>query len=528
MLNPTKSILFNTSSGTDVQYVDGDVRIPGLDPIRQFRIVDFSQINYRAEVVQVVTIGATAYTPTGSTPYIVTIGDNRRVQNKLVELPFIYTYVTPVDITVLGATPALQREAISLALIARINAKVNNWTNAVTLGGGAGFTITDDAGYFPASSQTMNNREGASTIKLRTRVGGGGFAINNIVLTTAAIYASGVGALLASFAPVFDLTYSSLIAGYVLGPKTILGATAVGGQRYNLFSISYLADTNLPTIATGYIGFSLKNQQVWVDNGAGSSSANLNGYIALERSMHRGIANRNLTTPTAQIDFLDNVILFQGPAGAVPATTGESKMVSDAKWVYNNIGTNVVAAPTPSNAGLIIDQTLVAGNGAEYTPSLLTLSPKEFVVGKVECSVFARVTATTIANCAWLVGFRVKAAHSATFAYSGIGAVGTTAAAPTLVSTQGSLTGTVVSTVSATVLVNAINYAVLVSVDINGLVTCKINDVTYPVYSVGTTPLVLTAGMVIIPFFRGVNVGGSAALLTVSEVMALPTRMAIA
>ena len=66
-----KSVLFNTSKGTDVQYVGGEILIPGLNPIKQSRIVNFSQMNYRAEVVQVVTVGGTSYTPTASTRYIV-------------------------------------------------------------------------------------------------------------------------------------------------------------------------------------------------------------------------------------------------------------------------------------------------------------------------------------------------------------------------------------------------------------------------------------------------------------------------
>ena len=57
MSQKNKSVLFNTSAGTDVQYSGQELLIAGLDLINQGRIINFSQINYRAEVAQVVTIG---------------------------------------------------------------------------------------------------------------------------------------------------------------------------------------------------------------------------------------------------------------------------------------------------------------------------------------------------------------------------------------------------------------------------------------------------------------------------------------
>jgi len=46
----------------------------------------------------------------------------------------------------------------------------------------------------------------------------------------------------------------------------------------------------------------------------------------------------------------------------------------------------------------------------------------------------------------------------------------------------------------------------VVKVGIDGAVTCYRNSVAYPVYSVGTTPLVFDAGDTIIPFVRSVNI----------------------
>lgn len=521
MPQTNKSVLLATSASTDVQYSGGEILIQGLEPIRQGRVIDFSQINYRAEVDQVITVNTTA-TPIGSTKYGVLIGDHNRRDHGYTENLVLYAYTTPSDITVLGATAALQREAINLQIIAKIN-KLPDYVTATTLGTGTGFTITDNPGYYPSNKQGMTNRKGATLVRAAKNPDGSGFTQSQIVLTTAWVIPVGVGANLQADAPVYDLMTGNLIAGEIEAPKTITGATAIVGQRYNMFSISDLRQSPIPSV-TGVVGFIPRNQQVWVDNGTGTTTTNLAGYIAFERAMHRGIVMGYMDNPSSQIDFFDNVILFQGPAGAVPATTGETKMVSDAKWVYNNIGTNTITTPTPSNAGLVLDQDLTATEGAEYTPSLLTLSPKEFTVGKQDFSIFARISATTWANGAWQVGFHTKAAHSATFAYTNLASVGTLAATPTIASTQGILaSAALVSTATPIILTNSASYTVEVLVIKDGTVTCKLNDVVYPVYSVGITPLILPQGTIVVPFVRDVNVGGSAPLLVISETLALPT-----
>jgi hypothetical protein len=523
MSQKNKSVLFTTSAGSDVQYSGGEILIAGLDAVKLSRVINFSQINYRAEVPQVVTIGATAYIPTPTTNYGVLIGDVSRVDHGYTENLKKYSYTTPDDITTLGATAALQREAITLKLVAEINSLASNFVVASTLTLGNGFTVTDDAGYFPYNRQGSTNRRGASIVRPITNADGTGYAASNVVLTTAAVYEFGTGLNLLNNAPVYDFMTGNLISGEIDTPLTANGLTAVSGQKYNMFNISYLDLVALPTAFNGTSRvYLIKNQTAYVDNGQGASTANIAGYISFARMIQRGLFSQYSTDPSAQIDYLDNVILFQGAAGAVPTTTGENKMLSDAKWVYTQIGTNTITVPTPGSTGLILDQDLTATEGAEYTPSLLTSSPKEFVVGKTDISVFARYQATTVANSAWLVGLRVKAAHSATFSYSGLAAIGTTAAAATTIATQGSLNGTVVSTATAITVLNATSYTAEVLVNKNGVVTCKLNDISYPVYSVGTTPLVLPAGMVVIPFFRNVNVNGAASVAVIAPVVALP------
>jgi len=522
-----KSVLLTTSLSSDVQYSGGDILIAGLDPMKQTRVIDFSQINYRAEVAQVVTIGATAYTPVADTTYTVLIGDNNRVDHGYTENLKPYSYTTPADITTIGANAAAQRESISLAIVAKINLLASNYVVAASLGSGNGFTVTDDLTYYPYNRQGMNNRKGASVVRPAQNSDGTGFASTNYVLTTAAVYEFGTGLVLLNNAPVYDFMTGNLISGEIDAPKTISGGLPVSGQKYNMFSISYLQDTALPTAFQGAARvFLMKVQQVFVDNGAGTTTTNLAGYIAFERSMHRGIANRFDQDPSAQVDFLDGVVLFQGGTlGALPTTTGANKMVSDAKWVYNQIGTQTIVAPAMSNDGLVLDQDLIDTEGAEYTPSLFTNCPKEFTVGKTAFSVFARVKAADYTDAAWLVGFRKKAAHTADFNdYTDLAAVGTLAANGDLITTQGILNNAAtVSTSTGIIPTDTAYVTVEVLVAQNGAVTCKLNDVTYPVYSAGTTALIFDAGDIMIPFVRYANVSTGDPDLVLNEIMALPT-----
>jgi len=526
MSKQQKSILFNTSTGSDVQYVGGEIQVPGLDPIKQSRIVNFSQINYKAEVSQVVTVGAAAYIPTPSTRYIVQIGDLKRRYQGLLEQPFQYSFTTPVDITTLGATTQLQREAISLALVADINTKANNYVVAATLGSGNGFTITDDPGYYPVPSQTATNREGASTVKLLTDVDGRGFAITNIALTTVAVYASGVGATLASSAPSYDLVYSSLIAGYIDGPKTIAGATAVSGQNYNLFSITYRKVVSVPTTSS-YDCFQTETQQIWVDNGTGSSNANLAGYITFEKSIHRGIAAHYATDPSAVSEFFDQNFVIQGPLGAVPVTTTslKNKFLTGSGNMFNhyNIGTQTIVAPTQGATGLLIEQDATATEGAHYCTEVGTNSPKQFIVGKQEITFVFKATCTTVANIVLLAGLRLKAAFAVDFNDYTDMVAGGTGPSGTDLYTYGILNNA--ATVATDTTLNAADatqFTILIKVAKSGLVSMYINDTKVNVYSAGTTALILDAGDVVIPFWQYTNLNSAAAVPNVQELLALP------
>jgi hypothetical protein len=239
MSQKNKSLLSNTTAGTEVQYSGGEISIAGLDAVKLSRVINFSQINYRAEVAQVITIGATAYTPAASTPYSVEIGDVNVRDHGYTSALKKFSYTTPDDITTLGGSAALQREAITLKLVAEINAG-SPFVTAATLTGGNGFTITDKAGYYPYNRQGNNGRQGASVVRPVTNTDGTGFAASNFVLTTAAVYEFGTGLNLLNNAPVYDYMTGNLISGEIETPLTASGATAVSGQKYNMFNISLL------------------------------------------------------------------------------------------------------------------------------------------------------------------------------------------------------------------------------------------------------------------------------------------------
>jgi hypothetical protein len=527
MLNPEKSVLLNSSAGTDVQNVGGEIIIPGLEKIRQSRVVDISQINYRAEVSQVVTVGATAYDPTASTTYTVLIGDTARRTDGQGEYLVPYSYTTPPVITTLGATAALQREAIHLALVAKINALSTNWVVAATLGTGTGFTITDDAGYYPYNRQGMTNREGASTIKLRTEADGTGFAITNIALTTAAVYSIGVGANLANSAPVYDLVTGNLIQGEIYAPLTVAKAPAVSGQKYNMFSISFLRDVNLPLMASSYKGLSLTNVSIWVDNGAGASVTNLAGYVAFERAMHRLIAERFAADATTSIEFFDNNFVIQGPLGAAPATTTSLKnkfLTTYGLMNHYNIGTQTIVAPTQGANGLLVEQDATATEGAHYSAEVAAICPKEFVVGKTAVTLIHKFSLAEVENAVYMAGLRTKSAFTLDFNdYTNLAAVGTGASGTDL-TTYGILANAATVATDTTLnAVDAVAVNLVVKVDISGLVSIYVNDTKVPVYSAGTTPLTFAAGTILIPFFQYTNLNSAAAVINVTEHLALPS-----
>lgn len=527
-----KGILFRTTVKTDVLSSGGVISVAGLNPVRRSNLLSIKQIKYRAEVVQVVTISTTA-APTGSTVYGVLIGDTNRVVNGAQSQLGKYTYTTPADITDLGATAALQREAINVAIIAKINADTANYVSATTLAGGTGFTITDDAGYYPVYSQTMNNRKGASEVVVYNDGSGAGFASTVLSVTTNAVYSFGVGADVAAGKPVMDVMYGNLISGTLVAPPlTLAGLPGVSGQNYDAFVITSLSEASAHS-QTGQLALVPTTQTIWVDNGTGSSTTNLTGFKDFERIMHKLMYSLYKNDPNAVGEFFDAPIVFQDPLGAAPTGTANTlgwQVSTYAALNRTNIGTQTIVAPVLNSTGLLLDQDDTAGDGSHTSTSQQTVGGQEFTVGKSAFMVWANVIAGDWTDTQFLVGFRRKAVYTADYNdYTDLAAIGGGSADGDSVYTFGILNNAPTVATDTTVnFADSVAALLVVKVAIDGTVTCQINGATYPVYSAGTTALVLDANDVMIPFYQHVNIGSGDPTVSIGEFVAVADNYLIA
>lgn len=415
-----EAVLFRTSSGSDVQCSGGTIAIAGLRPVSKKDITGIFQVKYRPEVVQVVTVAGTAYTPTSATRYAVQVYDPTRVISGYTETPKIYSFTTPASVTTLGATAALQREAIHLALVAAINADPTNHTTAASLGTGSGFTVTDDGGYYPVFSQTMTNIKGISSVSPLTNNDGTGFASNNVAVTTEGVYSFGVGSKLAEEKPVISATYGNLISGVLMAPPvTINKEPAVSGQNYDGFCITSMKEVEAIPVG-GQYAYQIRTQWVFVDNGTGSSTANLAGFKSFERAF---LANlfQFYGTDVASIYWMgSNGVtcggLATGLASGVSLDQNSIHFGNGFATAYYPLGTATNVALTSGNDGVncVLDAT--SGEGVELSASSWANSLKSAVVGKTAFSVYAKVTIDDVTgvNPMW-VGFRKKAAANATY-----------------------------------------------------------------------------------------------------------------
>lgn len=531
-----KSVVLKTSAATDVTNSGGVISVTGLIPVPKNNLVSIKQIKYKAEVDQVVTIGNTSYTPTASTKYTVAVYDPNRVVAGFSESIKYYSYVTPPNINTIGATAALQREYIHGQLVSKINLQSSvNHAVAVSLGGGTGFTVTDSGPYYPVRSQTMTNILGANLVEVCTNPDGSGFVAADLTVTTAAVASFGVGSILATAQTLTDKMFGNLISGEIeWNPQTTGGLPAVSGQNYDGFEIISLSKQDTPTI-TGHYTYIDCSQIVYVDNGTGSSTANLAGFIAFERQILRNAFEVFKNDPTAIYDFFDAGLIASAtyPTDGSAVTTTDNKVMAVTgsqgfEWYVNPIGAHTVITPVVGTGGLSLILDATTQEGLELSAPNLTQCPKEVVVGKQEYSFYGRVSATNYAHLKeFAFGFRKKAAYAVnTIAYDAAGtdfaSIGVVSAAATgLINIQTSkAAGGVVSTSTATTWTSGA-HDILVTVDINGNVRFYIDSVD--VTSKQATAYTFTAGTHIIPFVDttlDVNVDAAPLLL---QAAALPS-----
>ena len=503
-------------------------------------ISEIVQVKYRAEVVQVYTVTTgTGLVPAGGTNYIVEFGDTQRTRGGVQETLKRVSYKTPSDVTTLGATAALQREAINVALIAKINAFTTSYyVTAATLATGTGFTITDSAGYYPVNAQNMTNRLGATYVKTCCDSDATGFVGTEAAISTAAVYSFGVGADLLAWKPVLDVMWGNLISGYLGGtaPKTTAGVYASTGQQYDGCAVVSLTESPIATSVRTQTAYMPKVQIAYVDNGLGSTVTNLAGSIAFEREFLKALFGEYTSDPTTVYEWFDKGYVMQADPGITPYT-GTLAGTADVKHFFttpygtflnqHNINAQTIFAPLMTDDGLRIEQDVTATDGAHYVGGVNALYPNSFIVGKTAFSLSVRCVAGDWTDAFFMVGFRKKAAYNANYTtYDDLGAIGTqVSAANDYVATQGNINnGTTVETVSSTAIAaDSVSVDLLVNVALNGTVTVYRNGVSFPIYSVGTTTLVFDAGDEMVPFMQFINVNTSASTLTMSRFVAVPS-----
>lgn len=546
-----ESVLLRTSLATDSQGSGGNLIITGLTPTKKTNIASIIQIKSRSEVSQVVTVGATAYAPTGSTVYGLYIGDTNRIRNGAAELLKFYSITTPADITSLGANAALQREAISLLLIAKINDDTKNFVTAATLGGGNGFTITDNAGYYPPFSQTGTGRLGASQVVLAQNANDSGFLATNISITTQAVYESGIGANMALGVPVVDALYGGLLSGYLKGMynglsfKTVSataalnGLTTVAGQTYDIFIVNSLTTAQAHN-QRGQLAYVPKMQAVAVDNGAGTATTNLAGFVAFEREMLRAVASVYDQDQSALYDFFDNALIASATyptTGAAVSTTDNVVMALKSSqekydWYVNPIGAHTLISPIVQAGGLQTFLDAITQEGIELSAPNLAQNPKQFVVGKTEASFYARfnigsgVAATSYKTLS--IGLRRKGAYAvdqtayeaASLATAAIGIPLDTGVAPVWNTITGpGAAGVITNTTTGVTATVSTAFDILITVDINGVTKFYLNGVDRTP-AAGYT---FTAGLALMPFVSFRHGAAADAVPLLIQTMFLPS-----
>lgn len=515
-----ESVLFRTSAGTDVQCSGGVVTIAGLRSVSKRDIISVSQNKYKVEVKQVVAVGNVSYTPTAATLYQVAVYDPVRTDSSYTESPKVYKYKTSNDLSLEGATAALQREYIHVQLVAKINAATaQNHATALTLGSGTGFSVTDVGGYYPVFSQSMTNIKGINKVYTITNPDGSGFTDVNFSTTTAAVYSYGSGANLLAQNPIVSFVFNNLISGVLDAPPlTSTGLPAVSGQNYDGFVIYSLKAVQAISVG-GQLAYQDRTQTIYVDNGTGTDTTNLAGFVAFQTEMLRILFGRYQSDPAALYDFFDNSLIASATyptTGAAITTTDNVVMAVGSTnslftWYVNPIGAHTLLTPIVSTGGLAPYLDIVTQEGIELSAPNLTQCPKECVVGKSEMSFWGRVNIGTAVNAtsykSFSFGLRKKGAYAvdqtayeaASIATVALGVPLDTGVAPvwniiTGPGTAGALTNT------STVVTPAASSVtdLYITVDLNGIARFYVNGAD-------KTPLLaatytFTAGLHLMPF----------------------------
>lgn len=534
-MKPIKeSVLLKTSSANDVQCSGGVIDITGLRPVSKKNITAIKQVKYRAEVAQVVTVGGTAYTPADNTTYTVVVTDPFRVYAGFQESQKKYSYTTG---TVTGVA-ATDRETIHVALVAKINADASCHATAATLGGGAGFTVTDDGGYYPVWAQNMTNVKGVNMVYTVSNTDGSGFTSTNYSVTTTGVYSFGVGANLLAEKPVIDYVHGNLISGVMQGaPLTVTGEGAVSGQNYDAFVIESLQEAEAVGV-TGQYAYIERVSHVFVDNGTGSATTNLAGFKTFQRAMLRQIWELYKNDPSTIYTLSDTGMTYSTLTGlsVIPTTAlaentvnfGDGQSASFTPTIVATAAGNAMPIQDVTSAtvyGINLANDAANGKGLEISAPLAANSAKSAIVGQTAFSVYARVYVDDVSGVnPGVIGLRKKAAYAAAIGsytdYACIGLIG--GADPGDIKTQSRLNSGAVTTTDTTLnWTDATARELEIRVDISGAVTWYVDGSQVN----ASTSFTFDAGDEIIPFYNELQTADVAAQFLLMESAFLPTNI---
>lgn len=527
-----KSVLLKTSSANDVAENGNVVSITGLVPIAKNSIANITQFKYHAEVVQVLTFTTTSETPLASTTYQLTYTNPNVRKYGYTQNTWTYSYTTPATITDIGATAALQREYINGKLIAEINAQTTlNYTTAATIANGDGITITDSAGYYPPRLQNATGgRKGATNVTITD-----GFtnAATVVTVATSPVYQFGDGTWLSQNAPIYSPYFQNFISGQVDTPLTNAnpGVPATAGQFYDAFAItSYVISPN-SSLIQGQLCLIQQDQIVFVDNGTGSSTANLAGFIAFQRAMMTIMFSLYKTNKGTLYSMFNNGISYATLTGlsVIPTTAlaeyiinlGDGQTMSGTPSVVATSAAVAAARIDATNGGLNLAIDAANGKATEVSAHLDTHMDKQFIVGQGTFSMYARIYVDDVSGVDPMVmGFRKKAAYAAALAtntdYATIGLIG---AAGDIKSGTQVASGGQVTTDTTLNWADAETHELEVRVASTGVVTWYVDGQQVN----KTTTYTFTAGLTVIPFVSELQTADVAANVSVIQFAALPT-----
>ena len=530
-----QSILLKTSSAADLKYSGRELTITGANrAINVDRIVSIKQEKYRAEVVQVVEAGLGSYTPTASTKYTILLGDVNRVIQGGHEVLLPYSYTTPSDLTLIGASAPAQREYIHGRIIDAINANLNNYVTAATLTGGAGFTITDESGYYPVHGQNQSNRLGATTVIPAMNNDGSGFGSASVAVTTAAVYSFGVGEELLAQKPVMYNMAGNLATGVFTAPRTANGEYAVSGQNYDGFRIETLELQSAHNV-TGQWALVPYETIVYVDNGTGASTANLAGFLAFQRAFIRLVCRFNSLSVKAIYSFFDVIPQYSTKTGlsVIPVTAlaenginlGEGQGMSFTPSIAATAAAVAMPIIDSTNGGLNLANDAASGKGLELSAPLSAFSNKEYTIGKDEFSLYTRIYVDDVTGVdPAVVGFRKKAAYAAAVtSYTDYAAIGLIGGAGDIKTQTNLANAGAITTDTTKNWTDAETHELEIRVAVDGSVSYFVDGVQVQTAVAYT----FAAGTVVIPFASEIQTADVAANVSLREFVSLPATWRI-